>query len=136
MNRSSKITRSLAVAFGALTLSAKSALADSFSNVGTASGGLGTWAKNLSNEIMGSVSLLEAAIYFGAVVCFILGVTTLIKHRKSRGQDGDMGMMAVWFIAAVMLMAAPSFMGGMIKSTTGSGAVTTVKPSTTPSFLN
>lgn len=111
------------------------AMAQSFNNIPTNGPTLGKMSKNVSNSLVDGASALEAFLYLMGIVFMVLFIFTLVKWKKSDGREGNMGLIAVYLIACVCCLAAPTLMGSGIVTIFGNTGVQTVKPPQ-PSFGN
>lgn len=115
------------IASASLLCAAQLATAGSFDNVNSNGQSFGKMSKNVSNSMIDGATAFEAFLYVLGIFCVVMFILTLIKWKKSEGREGSAGMMAVWLLAGVFAIAAPTVMGGGITTLFGSGTVQTVK---------
>lgn len=118
-----------AIAVASLTAYSQVALADSFNNANTNGVTLGKMSKNVANSMVDGISAVEAFLYLAAVVFLALFIFALVKWKKSDGRDANGGLIAIYLVASVGCMAAPTLMGGGITTLFGN---TNVKVITAP----
>lgn len=122
-----------AIAVAALTAYSQVALADSFQNAQGNGVTLGKMSKNVANSFVDGISAVEAFLYLAGVVFIALFVFALVKWKKSEGRDANGGLIAIYLIASVGCMAAPTLMGGGITTLFGTTNVKTIQ-APQPSF--
>ncbi|MCZ8257599.1 MAG: hypothetical protein O9327_18285 [Polaromonas sp.] len=116
-----------AIAVASLTAYSQIALADSFSSPQNNGVTLGKVSKNVANSLVDGVSAVEAFLYLAGVVFIALFVFALVKWKKSDGRDANGGLIAIYLVAAVGCMAAPTLMGGGIATLFGNTNVKTIQ---------
>jgi hypothetical protein len=117
------------IAVASLTAYSQIALADSFNNANGNGVTLGKMSKNVANSMVDGISAVEAFLYLAAVVFLALFIFALVKWKKSDGRDANGGLIAIYLVASVGCMAAPTLMGGGITTLFGN---TNVKVITAP----
>lgn len=116
-----------AVSAAALLGMTQLAMAGSFDNVNSNGQSIGKMAKSAAGNVVDMATLLEAGLYIGGIFFIVMFIMTLVKWKKSDGREGNAGLIAVYLIAGVFCVAAPTLMGGGISTLFGSGSVSTVK---------
>lgn len=111
---------------GASTL----ATAGSFDNVNSNGLGLGKVSKNVAGSLVDGASAFEAFLYLAGIVFIVLFIMTLVKWKKSDGREGSPGLIAIYLVASVCCIGAPTLMGGGLTTLFGTGTVSTVKAPT------
>lgn len=92
---------------------------------------LGKVSKNTASSLVDATSALEAVLYVGAVFFIVMFIFSLVKWKKSDGREGNPGLIAIYLVAGVLCIAAPTLMGGGLATLFGGGTVQTIKPPTT-----
>ena len=103
------------------------AMAGSFDGVNSNGQGFGKVSKSVASSMVDGAAMFEAFLYLIGIVFIILFIMTLVKWKKSDGRESLGGLIAVYLLASVMSIAAPTVMGGGISTLFGGGAVATVK---------
>ncbi|MEJ6002664.1 hypothetical protein [Paucibacter soli] len=106
-----------------------------FGNVQANNQSLGKMSKNAANSLVDATALIEAGLYLAGIIFITMFIFALVKWKKSEGRDGSPGLIAVYLIASVFCIAAPTVIGGGMGSIFGTGTVQTVKPPS-PTFGN
>ena len=112
-----------AVLLGVSTL----ASAGSFDGVNSNGQGFGKVSKSVASSMVDGAAMFEAFLYLAGIVFIVLFILTLVKWKKSDGREGSPGLIAIYLVASVLCVAAPTVMGGGISTLFGSGTVSTVK---------
>lgn len=122
-----------AIAVASLSAYAQMASADSFSNANANGVTLGKMSKNVANSFVDGISAVEAFLYLAGVVFLALFIFALVKWKKSDGRDANGGLIAIYLVASVGCMAAPTLMGGGITTLFGNTNVKVIS-APQPSF--
>lgn len=124
------------IGFGAYASMQAAMAQGSFNNIQGNGNSLGTMSKNISTSFIDGASAVESFLYLAGIIFICLFIFTLVKWKKTDGQQGNPGLIGVYLVASVFCMAAPTLMGAATGSLFGSGTVTNVKPagSSTPVF--
>lgn len=124
-----KATVLSAALLGASTLAAA---AGSFENVNSNGQGFGKVSKSVAASLVDGAAMFEAFLYLAGIVFIVLFILTLVKWKKSDGREGSPGLIAIYLVASVLCIGAPTLMGGGLTTLFGTGTVSTVKaPSAT-----
>tara|TARA_B100001105_G_scaffold54362_1_gene41283 strand:- start:808 stop:1212 length:405 start_codon:yes stop_codon:yes gene_type:complete len=118
-----KATALSAALLGASTLAA----AGSFDNVNSNGQGFGKVSKSVASSLVDGAAMFEAFLYLAGIVFIVLFILTLVKWKKSDGREGSPGLIAIYLVASVLCIGAPTLMGGGLTTLFGTGTVSTVK---------